>query len=112
MISSSQAITATARNSSPFARCMVLIETWPPAVSTCSSRILWGNPHRPQVPVSGFFDHVELCPGIDRVELQVEGGHLDRLLLLAGQPRETVGEGVGDAEASQFSIPCHRTAWS
>ena len=38
--SSSQAITTTARNSSPFARCMVLIETQPLLVSTCSSRIL------------------------------------------------------------------------
>src|SRR5260370_23645076 len=37
MISSSQAITATARNSRPLARCMVPIETWPLAVSTCSS---------------------------------------------------------------------------
>ena len=44
MTSSSQAITATARNSSPLARCIVLIETWPVAVSTCSSRTLKGSP--------------------------------------------------------------------
>ena len=44
MISSSQAITATARNSRPLARCMVLIETWPLVVSTCSSRTLNGKP--------------------------------------------------------------------
>ena len=31
-------MTATARNSNPLARCMVLIETWPLAVSTRSSR--------------------------------------------------------------------------
>jgi hypothetical protein len=38
--SSSQAITTTARNSRPLARCMVLIETCPLVVSTCSSKIL------------------------------------------------------------------------
>ena len=43
MTSSSQAITATARNSSPLARCMVLIDRWPLTVSTCSSRILNGS---------------------------------------------------------------------
>ena len=44
MISSSQAITTTARNSRPLARCIVLIETCPLAVSTCSSRILKRTP--------------------------------------------------------------------
>ena len=42
--SSSQAITATARNSSPLAKCIVLIETCPLVVSTFSSRTLNGNP--------------------------------------------------------------------
>jgi hypothetical protein len=42
--SSSQAITTTARNSKPLARCMVLIETCPWVVSTCSSRILKARP--------------------------------------------------------------------
>ena len=40
----------------------------------------------------------KLHPGIGRVELQVEGRRLDGLLLVAGQPGEAVGEGVGDAE--------------
>src|ERR1700722_15285178 len=40
MISSSQAITATARNSNPFAKCMVPIETGPLVVSTLSSRVV------------------------------------------------------------------------
>lgn len=40
MTSSSQAITPTARNSSPFARCMVPTETLSGAMSMCSSRIL------------------------------------------------------------------------
>src|SRR5271165_6877034 len=44
MISSSQAMTTTARNSRPLARCMVLIETCPLAVSTRSSRILNERP--------------------------------------------------------------------
>ena len=40
----------------------------------------------------------KLKPGLAGIELQVEGGRLDRLLLVAGQPCEAVGEGVGDAE--------------
>ena len=40
----SQAITATARNSRPLARCIVLTEIWPLTVSTCSSRTLNGIP--------------------------------------------------------------------
>jgi hypothetical protein len=40
IISSSQVITATARNSNPFAKCMVPIETLPLAVSTLSSSVL------------------------------------------------------------------------
>ena len=44
MTSSSQAITTTARNSSPLARCMVLIDTWPLAVSNLSSSTLRRSP--------------------------------------------------------------------
>ena len=35
---------------------------------------------------------------VGRIELQVEGRGLDRLLLVAGEPYEAVREGVGDAE--------------
>jgi len=44
IISSLQAITTTARNSRPLARCMVLIETCSLVVSKCSSRILKAMP--------------------------------------------------------------------
>lgn len=44
MISSSQAITTTARNSSPLARCMVAIGIRPIFVSICSSRIAKKQP--------------------------------------------------------------------
>ena len=43
----------------------------------------------------------KLMPGIGRIELQVERRRLDGLLLVAGQPGEAVGEGVGDAEIHQ-----------
>lgn len=44
--------------------------------------------------MKGFGDH----PVVRRIELQIEGGGLDRLLLSADRPREAVGEGVDDAE--------------
>lgn len=36
------------------------------------------------------------------IHLQVEGCRLDGVLHIASQPRETVGEGVGDAEVRQL----------
>src|SRR6266542_6023477 len=42
-----------------------------------------------------FTKLVEAHRGIGRIELQVEGGGLDRLLLVAGEPREAAREGVG-----------------
>ena len=44
----------------------------------------------------------KLIPGLAGFDLQVKGGRLDGLLLLAGQSGEAVGEGVGDAEFHQF----------
>ncbi len=44
--------------------------------------------------MKGFGDHPVVC----LVELQVECGRFDRLLLIAGQPCEAVGEGIGYAE--------------
>jgi len=44
--------------------------------------------------MKGFGDHPVAC----LVELQVECGRFDRLLLIAGQSCEAVGEGVGDVE--------------
>ena len=70
------------------------------------------DPHRPEVFVLGFIESVKLHPGVSRVDPQVEGGRLDSLLLVTGQARETVGEGVGDAEVRHFSFPlpdfCYR----
>ena len=45
-----------------------------------------------------------------RVELEIEGRDLDRLLLLPGQARKTVGEGVGDAEVHHSTIYNHFVA--
>jgi len=47
---------------------------------------------------------VELHARRRGVHLQIEGGRLHRFLLVAGQPRETVGEGVGDAK---FHLATH-----
>jgi hypothetical protein len=41
---------------------------------------------------------VEAHPRAGRIDLQIEGGGLDRLLLVAGQPREAIRERIGDAE--------------
>ena len=54
--------------------------------------------NRPEVLVLGLVDLVQLHPGVDRIKLQVEGGRLGGLLLVAAQAGETVCEGVCDAE--------------
>ena len=56
------------------------------------------DPGGPEALVLRPLDLVQLQPWPGRVHLQVERGGLDRLLLVAGQLREAVGEGVGDAE--------------
>ena len=52
-------------------------------------------------PTEGFADH----PQANRVDLQIEGGRLGGLLLVAGQTGEAVGEGVGDAEVHVSARP-------
>ncbi len=54
--------------------------------------------NRPEVLVFGLFEFVKTHPGIRRIELQVERGRLDGLLLFASQSYETVGKGVCDTE--------------
>jgi hypothetical protein len=56
------------------------------------------DPHRPEPPVLRLSELVEAHPGAGRIELQVEDGGLDGLLLIAGEARQAVGERVGDAE--------------
>jgi len=55
-------------------------------------------PHRPEVLVPRLVEPVEAHTRTGRVHLQVKRGGLDRLLAVPGKTRETVGEGVGDAE--------------
>jgi len=45
--------------------------------------------HRPEVPVARLVELVELQPGMSRIELKIESGGFDGLLLVAGQPGET-----------------------
>jgi hypothetical protein len=54
--------------------------------------------HGPEIPVPRLVQPVQAHAGIGRVELQVEGRGLDRALLVAGEARQAIGEGVGDAE--------------
>jgi hypothetical protein len=56
------------------------------------------DPYRPEVRVSGPIEPMEMQTRDRRIELQIECRRLDRFLLRPGQPREAVGEGVGDAE--------------
>ena len=56
------------------------------------------RPHRREILVARLVELVELHPRVGGVELEIERRRLDRFLLLARQPREAVGEGVGDAE--------------
>lgn len=56
------------------------------------------HPHRPEVFVPGLVELMKLQPGVGGIELQVERGGFDGLLLVAGQAGETVGECVGDKE--------------
>ena len=53
--------------------------------------------HGPEVFVFGFVELVELHARIGRIKLQVERCRLHGFLLVTGEPRETVGESVGDA---------------
>ncbi len=55
----------------------------------------------PEVFVFGFVEFVELRSGVGGVELEVEGGGFDELLLVVGEPGEAGGEGVGDAEVQR-----------
>jgi hypothetical protein len=54
------------------------------------------HPHRPELFVLRLVQLMETHAGIGRIELQVERRRLDGLLLLASEPGEAVGEGVGD----------------
>src|SRR5437016_7556084 len=53
---------------------------------------------RPEAFVLRLVEAMEVEARARRVHLQIERGGLDRLLLVAGQARQAVGEGVGDEE--------------
>ena len=65
------------------------------------SRMSLPDTHRPEVPILGFSSWWNFRLGWAGFDLQIEGRRLDGLLLLAGQPREAVGERVGDQELHQ-----------
>ena len=66
------------------------------------------DPHRPEVPVPSLVELVELHPSAHGVHLEIEGRRLDRLLLVAGHPRQAVGERVGDTEIHYADPPRRR----
>ena len=69
------------------------------------------DPNRPEVLVLRPIDLMQLQPRMRRVHLQVERRGLDCLLLVAGQPGEAVGEGIGDAELHQVCISTGTPIW-
>ena len=56
------------------------------------------DPHRPEILVFRLIEFVEAHAWIGGIELQVERRCLDRLLLVAGEASEAIGEGIGDPE--------------
>src|SRR5216684_3958086 len=56
------------------------------------------DPNRPKPLVLGFVELMEAHPRVGRIQLQVERGGFDRLLLVAGELREAICKRVGDAE--------------
>ena len=66
------------------------------------------DPRGPEVLVLRPVDLVQLQARMRRVHLQVERRGLDRLLLVAGQPDEAVGEGVGDTELHHYGVSASR----
>ena len=62
------------------------------------------DPHGPEVLVLRLVELVEAHAGGRGIHLQIERGRLDRLLLVAGQPCEAVGEGIGDSEIHYVSM--------
>jgi hypothetical protein len=61
--------------------------------------------HGPNVWTSRLVELVQWHAGLRRVQLPVEGGGVDRLLLLAGQPPEALGARVGDAACPGVYAP-------
>ena len=56
------------------------------------------DPDGPEILILGPVELVKREPRRRRVQLQVDGGDLRRLLLVTGQLCETVGKGIGDPE--------------
>lgn len=56
------------------------------------------NTDGPEVLVLCRVERVEAHARIRRVDMEIEGGGLYGLLLVAGEAGEAIGEGVGDAE--------------
>ena len=61
------------------------------------------RPHGPEVFIPRLVEAVETHARIRRVHLEVEGRGLNRLLLVAVQAGEAVGEGIGDEELHEKS---------
>jgi hypothetical protein len=53
-----------------------------------------GHPYRPEIPVAGRVQFVELESGISRIQLQIECSGLGSLLLLACKPRQAIDKRI------------------
>ena len=56
------------------------------------------HPHRPEVGIFGLVELVELEPRLRRVQLEIEGRRLHRLLLIAGKLGEAVRKRIRNPE--------------
>ena len=56
----------------------------------------------PEVRILRLAQPMELHPRAGRIHLQIKRRRLRKLLLLAGEPREAVGEGVGDSKVHRW----------
>lgn len=71
---------------------------WNRSVAMDDQPDVGAHPHRPEVRILRLAQPMELHPRVSRIHLQIEGSRLHRLLLVAGERRQAVGEGVGDEE--------------
>ena len=56
------------------------------------------DPDRPEVSITGLINPMKLQSGLRRIDLQIKGGGLYGLLLVASQFGQAIDERIGDAE--------------
>ena len=60
------------------------------------------NANRPEIPISGSIQLMELQSRLSWIQLQIKGRGLHSLLFITGQPDKAIRESMGDAEIHQL----------